>query len=204
MVTTRSASKEKNPEENKQKYKDKFTLITQALIDNLKVRSTVYFDLEEKFEFLVNLNSLNYDEISQSCKKVSSFYSDDLNEECQIAKEYFEFNSPNFCHVSMYSTIKKEDLISTMQNLEIILRIYLSLFCTNVPDERSFSKLKYIKNYLRSTMGEEKLNAFAFLSIEYEILNNLDFNQIVDDFVFAKNRAKAISVTSSSRASSVV
>ena len=53
-------------------------------------------------------------------------------------------------------------------------------------------------------MGEEKLNAFAFLSIEYEILNNLGFDQIVDDFVFAKNRAKAISVTSSSRASSVV
>ena len=129
---------------------------------------------------------------------------EELNEECQIAKEYFEFNSPNFSHASMYSTIKKEDLISTMANLEIVLRIYLSLFCMNVPGERSFSKLKYIKNYLRSTMGEEKLNAIAFLSIEYDVLSNLDFDQIIDNFIIAKNRARAISVTSSSRASSFV
>ena len=56
---------------------------------------------------------------------MSSFYSDDLNEEelneeCQIAKEYFEFNSPNFSHASMYSTIKKEDLISTRLFQEFI------------------------------------------------------------------------------------
>lgn len=166
-------------------------------------------DLEEKFEFVINLNNLQYDEISQSSKKIASFYSidldeEELNEECQIAKEYFEFNSPNFSHSLMYSIIIKDGLISTMSNLEILLRIYLSLFCTNVPDERSFSKLKYIKNYLRSTMGEEKLNAFAFLSIEYEILNNLDFDEIIDDFINAKNRAKAISTASSSRASSVM
>lgn len=96
----------------------------------------------------------------------------------------------------MYSTIIKENLICVLPNLEILLRIYLSLVCTNVSDERAFSKLKLIKNYLRSTMGEEKLNAFAFLSIEHEILDSLNFDEIIDKFNHAKSRKEPISTTS--------
>lgn len=128
----------------------------------------------------------------------------ELIEECQIAKDYFNFDNPMFSYCSMYSTIIKDGLISVMPNIEIILRIYLSMFCTNVKDERSFSKLKYIKNYLRNSMGEEKLNAFALLSIEHEILNNLNFDEIIDDFVHTKNRKRAIATTSISSTSLAV
>jgi hypothetical protein len=48
--------------------------------------------------------------------------------------------------------------------------------------ERSFSKLKLLKNYLRSTMFQERLNGLATLSIEKGLLDEIDIDFIVTDF----------------------
>ncbi|CAM8884341.1 unnamed protein product [Rhodiola kirilowii] len=48
--------------------------------------------------------------------------------------------------------------------------------------ERSFSKLKILKSYLRSTMSQERLNALALISIEHEFLEKLDYDRLIDDF----------------------
>lgn len=87
----------------RQTKRDKFESIIQKLLGNLEARSTAYLDLEEKFAFLTNLKSLKYEEISESCKKITSIYPTDLNEnelieECQIAIEYFDFEMEDFSH----------------------------------------------------------------------------------------------------------
>lgn len=56
--------------------------------------------------------------------------------------------------------------------------------------ERSFSKLKLIKNHLRSTMGQERLSGLVMLSIENETAKKLDIQSIVDEFVERKARRK--------------
>jgi hypothetical protein len=48
--------------------------------------------------------------------------------------------------------------------------------------ERSFSKLKLLKNYLRSTMSQERLNGLATLCIEKGLLDEIDIDSIVTDF----------------------
>jgi hypothetical protein len=48
--------------------------------------------------------------------------------------------------------------------------------------ERSFSKLKLLKNYLRSTI-QDRLNGLAILCIEKKLLDEIDLNGIIDDFV---------------------
>ena len=48
--------------------------------------------------------------------------------------------------------------------------------------ERSFSKLKWLKNYLRSTMSKKRLNGLAMCTIERDILDTTDLNTILDDF----------------------
>lgn len=53
---------------------------------------------------------------------------------------------------------------------------------------RSFSKLKLIKNYLRSTMSQSRLQNLAILSIEQEITNNINFESIIHDFSSMKAR----------------
>ena len=49
--------------------------------------------------------------------------------------------------------------------------------------ERSFSKLKLLKNYLRSAMSQERLNGLTTLCIEKKLLDDIDINSIIDDFV---------------------
>ena len=48
--------------------------------------------------------------------------------------------------------------------------------------ERSFSALKRIKTYLRSTMNEDRLTGFAVLSIERELSSSISLEYVVFKF----------------------
>jgi hypothetical protein len=67
-------------------------------------------------------------------------------------------------------------------NVSIVYRIILTVPVTIASAERSFSKLKLLKNYLRSTISQERLNGLAMCTIERTILDNIDFNTVLDDF----------------------
>ena len=54
----------------------------------------------------------------------------------------------------------------------------------------SFSKLKLIKIFCRSSMFQERLNGLALLSIENEQAKNLDFRKVIQQFASAKARRK--------------
>lgn len=79
-------------------------------------------------------------------------------------------------------------------NLTILLKITLTIPVTVASAERSFSKLKLIKNYLRSNMSQERLNGLAFLSIEKDISQTLDYSEIINDFASLKARRTNIDV----------
>ena len=64
--------------------------------------------------------------------------------------------------------------------------LFLSLPVTVATAERSFSKLKIIKNYLRSTMAQERLNALAVISIEVEEARKLEIDKMIDIFAERK------------------
>jgi len=54
--------------------------------------------------------------------------------------------------------------------------------------EANFSKLKLIKNYLKSTMMQTQLSDLAIISIEKEVANNLAYKDIIQIFARAKAR----------------
>ncbi len=70
----------------------------------------------------------------------------------------------------------------------MLLRIFSTITISVTSCERSFSKLKLIKNYLRSTMSDLRLQNLAILSIELEITNNINFESIIHDFSTMKVR----------------
>ena len=61
------------------------------------------------------------------------------------------------------------------------LMLYLTIPVTVVSAERSFSKLKLIKTYLRSSMGQERLSELAILSIENCRARALDLSSVIND-----------------------
>lgn len=75
-------------------------------------------------------------------------------------------------------------------NLVVALRIMLTIPVTSSCAERSFSKLKLIKTYLRNKLGQDKLSDLALISIEQEISSNIDYQQLLDVFASKKSRKK--------------
>ncbi|PWA61545.1 zinc finger MYM-type protein 1 [Artemisia annua] len=56
--------------------------------------------------------------------------------------------------------------------------------------ERSFSKLKLLKSYLRSTMSQERLSGLAMIAIENGILVDINCEELINQFAM-KNAMRA-------------
>lgn len=70
--------------------------------------------------------------------------------------------------------------------------IFLTLPVTITSAERSFSKLKLIKNYLRNSVSQERLSNIAVLNIEKKKTQELNIEKIINDFAHNKARKKNI------------
>ena len=73
-------------------------------------------------------------------------------------------------------------------NLWISLRIACTLPVTVASAERSFSKLKLIKTYLRSSMAEDRLTGLAIISLNHEVGKQVSYENVIDDFASRKAR----------------
>ncbi|XP_076041798.1 zinc finger MYM-type protein 1-like [Oratosquilla oratoria] len=84
--------------------------------------------------------------------------------------------------------IFEQKLQDSVPNVVIAHRILLTLPVSVASGERSFSKLKLIKTYLRSTMLQQRLVGLATISIENEEASNLDLAKLVEKFASLKAR----------------
>jgi hypothetical protein len=72
--------------------------------------------------------------------------------------------------------------LNCFPNASIAYRILLTIAVTVASAEISFSKLKLLKSYLRSTMSQEILNGLAILSIEQDLLENVEYKSLISNF----------------------
>ncbi|KFM71172.1 Zinc finger MYM-type protein 1, partial [Stegodyphus mimosarum] len=104
-----------------------------------------------------------------------------LVEEMEALKSVFpsEFFENSF---KMFKFLSNNDRAMTFPNLFIAFRIFLKILVSIAYEERSFSRLKLIKNHLRSTMNQDRLNSLAIMSIESEDTRKLDLQTILEAF----------------------
>ena len=69
-----------------------------------------------------------------------------------------------------------------------LMKMFWTIPITSCSAERSFSCLRRLKSYLRSTMGQERLTALALLNIERDIMP--DIEKIIN--VFAKQAPRKL------------
>ena len=93
----------------------------------------------------------------------------------------------------MYRTkfLYENNLNEIYANISVVSRILLTLPITVACAERSFSKLKIIQNYLRSSMSQDRLDNLTAISIESDIVNDLNIEDLRLQFSWMKAR-KAI------------
>jgi hypothetical protein len=82
--------------------------------------------------------------------------------------------------------IHKLDVCDTYPHIEIALRIFLTLPITAAYFERSFSELKLIKNYFRLAQNQEHTCNLDIMSIEEELAQQLNYDDINDGFADIK------------------
>uniref|UniRef100_A0A1X7VUB1 HAT C-terminal dimerisation domain-containing protein n=1 Tax=Amphimedon queenslandica TaxID=400682 RepID=A0A1X7VUB1_AMPQE len=66
--------------------------------------------------------------------------------------------------------------------LRKLLRIALTIAVSTAQFERSFSALKRIKNYLKTSMAEQRLTDMSILSIEKDLSKNISFEDVLERF----------------------
>lgn len=84
--------------------------------------------------------------------------------------------------------IIENDLSSLHSEVVTCCIIFLSLPVTVASAERSFSKLKLIKNYLRNSISQDQLTNISILNIERGRNEELDVEKLIVDFSNQKSR----------------
>lgn len=170
-----------------------FNVIIDTFTDEISHRFAKYEEINNYFGVLTKYPKMKNEDIRADCEKIRSRYPTDLSicfadEFCQFIETYECPSSiPNVNDMRQF-IIRNTGLIASFPNVEIILRIFLSMMISNATGERSFSKLSIIKNERRSTMGQNRLVALSLLSIESDIANRLNVNDIIKKFAEEKAR----------------
>ena len=150
------------------------------------------------------LSSSELDHETADIKTLTMKYSKDLDNECADKLVQFCLFFKKIRDASRSSStrqvtpqmilqfIKDNNLNNTFPNLTTALQIYLTFPVTIYEGERSFSKLSLIKNRLTSTMTDKRLNALCILSIESNVLRELNLDDLINEFSYKKLRKQTI------------
>ena len=99
-----------------------------------------------------------------------------LDAELDLWETYW-LNNTSF-HPDNISSRLKSINFSSFSNIKMCLRILGTLPVTTCTCERSFSSMRRLKNYTRSTMVSEKLNGIALMHVHQEIIP--DTEKVID------------------------
>ncbi|XP_069489004.1 zinc finger MYM-type protein 1-like [Ambystoma mexicanum] len=184
-----------NPKEN---FKVNFFFaIVDSALQSVEERFTQMHQISSVFGFLYNIQSLNTEAAHQMfdhCLKLEKALqhgdlkdinaSDLCNELKVIARRVPNRSSPQ----DVLKFVCNNNMSNSMPNTCITLQILLTLPVSVTSGERSFSKLKLIKSYIRSSMMQERLVGLATLSIEHDIAQHIDIKNLVSTFAKIKAR----------------
>lgn len=173
-----------------------FLLVVDNAISSLNSRFEQFQKYEETFGFLFNLSklkTLSDEELMRSCDTLGKFlkHGDDgdidaveLFSELQLLRKSLPEGTTKAIEVLGYI----KDMHICFPHAWVAYRVLLTIPVTVATAERSFSKLKLIKNYLRSTMSEDRLSGLAMLSIEKRVLGTIDCSDVITNFALQKAR----------------
>ena len=181
----------------RQKYFEACDLLIQELTDRFKQKEVVQPLLA--IEQLL-IKSANGEVFTEQLKAVhDSVYKADLDfnkleRHLSVLTDVVHESLPGVKVVTKILTICEAMTAHANRNLlsEVhkLLRLYMTIPVTSATPERSFSTLRRVLTYLRSTMTENRLNNCILLAIHKEFTDNLDLYEIAKDFITLKEDRK--------------
>ena len=122
----------------------------------------------------------------EALKNLAQHYSIHLQtEEVVVARQYLARIEKDMPSIQSVFCLLDEDMFPS---LKAIFQAALTIPVTSCSCERSFSALRRLHTWLRSTMGQVRLSHLAIISIEKEVLANVAHGEVVDRFAKVKPR----------------
>ena len=91
-----------------------------------------------------------------------------------------DINRENF--IALLKVQSTFNVQSAFPELYTVYKILVTLPIGSTKCERTFSKLKFVKNNLRSTMGQKQLNSLMLINVERDLTKVLDYEQVINSF----------------------
>ncbi|XP_050875200.1 uncharacterized protein LOC127078818 [Lathyrus oleraceus] len=176
-----------------------FLYLVDQVVVSLNKRFEQYQEYEDIFGFLFTshkLQSLDDATLKSCCTNFEQTLK--YNEQSDIDGYEFFAELKLLREMLPEETIRPTDILLFLKGLDcfpntvIAYKILLTILVTVASAERSFSKLKLLKTYLRSTMSQERLNRLALIAIENDILETIKYEDLADDFASKSVRRKAL------------
>ncbi|XP_075715601.1 zinc finger MYM-type protein 1-like [Rhinoderma darwinii] len=170
-----------------------FLVAMDTIISDLHQRFKSMEDVCKLFAPILKLRTMSEEDLVTSTEELISAYPDDFTSSllCELQhlrKVYCATFPENLGPLDLLNSIYELELQGIFGEVCIALRIFTTLPLSVAEGERAFSKLSLVKNYLRSTMSEQRLNSLAILSIEHGLARQLNYKDLIKDFANQKVR----------------
>ena len=175
----------------RQQYYEVCDLMIGELNDRFEQQNLLPPVLALESVLLNAANGLNYKDqlkvVQQYCYK-DDFNFSRLDSQLGILADGIKVALPSVKKVTSMRTIcdamNAQTVYKTMlSEVHKQLRLYLTVPITTATSERTFSALRHVLPYLKSTMTEKRLNNFLLLYVHKELTDNLDLLKIGKDFI---------------------
>ncbi|KAL4153437.1 hypothetical protein QTP88_001270 [Uroleucon formosanum] len=185
-----------NLQNARDRLKDVYYLINElrnTVLMQLNIRFKAMDNVCTTFDFLNpnNLLCLREDNIVKESYDFIQTYKDDISSDFtgQILSLKELIKNKNLKSINeMANFILTNDIATSYSEILVACTIFLTLPVTVATAERSFSKLKIIKNYLRSSCSQNRLSNIAILNIEQKRTSELKTDKLIKDFSNLKAR----------------
>lgn len=158
--------------------------------ESIKLINSMFTVLTPKF-----LLTATDEEVTEKSSILVKEYEDDLSDNLTFQINSFRIalkseieNKSSIRQLAELLFLEHYTLASSLPDLCTAFLSFLTLPVTVSSAERSFSKLKLIKNYLRTSMTQQRLSALSVLSIECEKAKGLDLHELIKLFASQKAR----------------
>uniref|UniRef100_A0A1B6DAI5 TTF-type domain-containing protein n=1 Tax=Clastoptera arizonana TaxID=38151 RepID=A0A1B6DAI5_9HEMI len=185
-----------------QELRRSMLMCIDRLFAEMTSRTASLEEMCEKFGLLHPMALVSADEdtleklVSNLSENYSEFPKTEILKEVHRIRRYLEAADISSKSTASWSTLRllqfivEMDFEESIPHLCLALKLFLTICVSVSTCERSFSKLKLIKNYLRSTMSQVRLNGLAMLSVERELASKINFDDVINQFAEMKSRKK--------------
>ena len=174
-----------------------FNFVLDIVINQIEKRFQGMHEVSTVFAFLAptQLVKLQEQDILKSAEALQLKYKEDLSAEfplqtvmiaTMLRDEIVKISTIKDLAELLF--IKYSTISSSFSEVLTALFLFLTLPVTVATAERSFSKLKIIKNYLRSSTGQERLHNLSLLGIEAKLAKQMEIKDVIRDFANMKSR----------------